>query len=104
MWKLLTASLALTLAVECLIAWLWGLRRYGLLLVILANTMTNPLAVTLHTLFPAWWVTVFLEAAAVAAEGFAYRTCRLPVPRPWLLSLTANGVSFLTGVAVNQLL
>ena len=27
MWKLLTASLALTLAVECLIAWLWGLRR-----------------------------------------------------------------------------
>ena len=98
MFLTLGISLALTLAVEVPVAALWGLRRRDLLLAALVNVLTNPAVVLLHALFPAPWLTLTLEAAAVGAEGFCYRRFGAAVRRPWLLALAANALSFSLGL------
>ncbi len=95
-------SLILTLLIEGIIALLWGLRRRELVLCALVNIMTNPAAVLLHTMFPAWPVTALIELGVFAVEGFCY--ARFPVRRPWGLSLTANAVSFGAGLLINLFL
>ena len=47
--------LALTLAIELLLALLWGLRGQDLILCALANLLTNPAVVLLNLIFPVPW-------------------------------------------------
>jgi len=97
-------SLGLTLAAELAVALLWGLRGWELVLCALVNVLTNPLAVLLHLLFPGWAALAAIEGAAVAAEALYYRRYGPGIRAPWALSLTANGVSFCTGLLLNLLI
>ncbi len=96
----LSVSLALTLLFELTFAWLWGVRRKGLVLVILMNVLTNPAVVTLHYICTAvlGWNEILpvliLEAAAIIAEGFC---CRGMIQKPWKFVICVNLLSYLTG-------
>lgn len=93
MIEIFALSLGLTLMIEVPIAWAWGLRGRELLTVLIANVMTNPLAVALHLSgipqFP-------IELGVVLAEGFAYS--RHFEKRPWLLALVSNAISWGLGL------
>lgn len=93
--------LVLTIAFEGVIALVWGLRRWDLLLFMLVNVLTNPAAVLLHALFPGWAVTAALELGIVAVEGLCYDRLGYAVRRPWLFSLCANAFSFCLGLVVD---
>ena len=93
MIEIFALSLGLTLAIELPIACLWGLRRRELLTVLVANVMTNPLAVALHlTGIP----QLPIEVGVVLAEGFAYSLHF--EKRPWLLALVSNAISWSLGL------
>lgn len=103
--KTFGVSFALTLAIELAVALACGVRnRRDLLLVALANLVTNPMAVYIYILiclFAPVWRTVglaALEVAAFAAEGLIYRRyIRFHRINPWLLSLLLNAASFSAG-------
>ena len=71
----LLISLLLTLMLELLFALIWGIRKKGLVLVILMNILTNPAVVLLHffcTFFLGWtgfFPVLLLEMAAIVAEA-----------------------------------
>lgn len=98
----LGVSLALTLIVECCYAVFWRVRRQDLLLIILANLLTNPVVVLCHRGAAALWpsglaaVTLALELGAIGAEGHLYHT-RSCLKHPWLFSMSANVVSYTIG-------
>ncbi|MBD5529983.1 MAG: hypothetical protein HDR02_16525 [Lachnospiraceae bacterium] len=108
-------SLALTLATELAIAFLFGLRtRKNVLLVVLVNMLTNPPAVLCNWLcrlyLPCYSrvpVQLVIEAAVVIVEAFVY--CRFArdeqrqIERPVLLAITANGCSWLLGLLIETL-
>ena len=97
MTEIFVMSLGLTLAIELPIAYLWGLRRRQLSTVMVANVMTNPLAVALHlTGIP----QLPIEIGVVIAEGFAYSLHF--DRRPWLLALVSNAVSWGIGLLLNR--
>ena len=93
-------SLGLTLLLEYPVAWLLGLRgrRTGILFV-LVNVLTNPAAVLLH-LFGVSQIPI--ELAVVLVEWFVYR--QFGVKKPLLLSLSANVLSWGTGLVINRIL
>lgn len=92
-------SLGLTLVFELPIAYLWGLRGQALGVVILANVMTNPLAVALHL----WGIPQLpIELGVVLAEGCAYSLHF--DKRPWLLALCSNALSWGIGLTLGWLL
>ena len=98
MAEIFAMSLGLTLLIELPIAYLWGLRKGQLLTVMIANVMTNPLAVALHlTGLP----QLPIELGVVLAEGFAYALHF--DKRPWLLAFLSNGVSWGLGLIVQYL-
>lgn len=96
----LLTALALTLIFELLFALLWGVRKNGLLLVLLMNVMTNPAVNLLHYItvyllgWPAVWVVLVLEIAVVVTEGLC---CKDVIKRPWLFALLINGFSYTMG-------
>lgn len=94
-------SLVLTLVFEGIIALVWKLRKWDLLLFVLVNVLTNPAAMLFHALFPGWGVTAVLEVCVVLVEGALYRRLGCGVRRPWFFSLCANGFSFCMGLAVD---
>lgn len=101
----LAVSLALTLALELAFALIWRVERSDLPVVALGNLLTNPVVVLCHH-GAAWYfpkyllaVTLILELLAVGTEGFIYRR-RSQISRPWVFSLCANGLSFLTGLLI----
>lgn len=97
MAEIFALSLGLTLAIELPIAYLWGLRGRQLLTVLIANVMTNPLAVALHlTGLP----QLPIEIGVVLAEGFAYSLHF--DRRPWLLSLVSNAISWGIGLLLQM--
>jgi hypothetical protein len=93
-------SLFLTLAIELPIALLWGLRGRTLIMVTLANIMTNPLAVALHTAMGVPQLPI--EIGVVAAEAVVYRTfSRTPgweISKPVWLAVVSNTVSWGLGL------
>jgi hypothetical protein len=93
-------SLFLTLAIELPLAFLWGLRGRALVIVTLANIMTNPLAVALHTAMGIPQLPI--EIGVVAAEAVVYRTfSRTPgwqIGRPFWLAFVSNTVSWGLGL------
>lgn len=93
MIEIFALSLGLTLMIEVPIAWAWGLRGRELLTVLIANVMTNPLAVALHL---SGIPQLPIELGVVLAEGFAYS--RHFEKRPWLLALVSNAISWGLGL------
>ncbi len=101
----LAGSLVMTLVLELGFALLWRVERRDLPAVVLANVLTNPVVV-LCCHAAAWLAPGFLaaavpalEAGAVAVEGLIYRR-RSRIFRPWVFSLCANALSFLTGLLI----
>ncbi len=95
-------SLILTLAIELPIALLWGLRGRTLVVVTLANIMTNPLAVALHTAVGVPQLPI--EIGVVAAEAVVYctfsRTPEWQIGRPVWLAVVSNTVSWGLGLVL----
>ncbi|MBR4702862.1 MAG: hypothetical protein IKO91_03370 [Oscillospiraceae bacterium] len=106
----LGVSLALTLVLELLFAFLWGLRGRDLILCILVNVLTNPPVVLCALLWrayapgPEWLPVPLLEAGAVLVEGLFYRRNGERVRRPFLFSLCANAFSYGLGLVFNALI
>lgn len=93
MLNVFALCLGLTLLIELPIAYFWGLRGRELVTVLVANVMTNPLAVALNLCgIP----QVPIELGVVLAEGLAYRLHF--DKRPWLLALISNAVSWGIGL------
>lgn len=97
MTEIFVISLGLTLMIELPIAYLWGLRKRQLLTVMIANVMTNPLAVALHlTGIP----QLPIELGVVLVEGEAYSLHF--DKRPWLLALCSNAISWGLGLLLQM--
>lgn len=97
-------SLALTLVLELCFCAAFGVRSVrGLLIVLLANLLTNPPVVLCFRLLtggsglPVWAAALPLEAAAVAVEWLCYKYWG-GIKRPLALSLGANCFSYFTGL------
>lgn len=104
----LVLALLLTEAIEVPVCLLSGMRGKELLVVLLANVMTNPLVNALLLLgttltsLPYAAMLAVLEAAAVVAEWLVYRSLT-EVKRPFLVSLIANAASFGAGLLLTNL-
>ena len=110
MLRILAVSLLLTVALEEVFGFVWGLReRRELGLMVLVNCLTNPPVVLLyHTAVGLWrWdpvlVTVALETAAVLVEWRCWRALSDQVKRPFLFALLCNGFSYGMGCVINLL-
>jgi len=99
-------ALLLTLTLEAGVAWLYGVRSgRDQLTVALVNVITNP-ALNGLLLLLAWlgmdmtlWLVTLLEVPVVLAEwGLLAYAFGGPKKRLFVLSLTANALSFLAGV------
>ena len=105
----LIASLALTLVIELPILFAFGMRGRELLLGLLANVLTNPPVVLVHSLLsfytavPAWASLAVLETIAFLTEGAVYRL-GTGLRRPFLVSLAANAASFAAGLIISFLI
>ena len=100
----LAISLGLTLLFESIFFFIVGKRnKKDLLLVILVNTLTNPIVVLFY------WIAYYcpnlnqhialipLEIFAILTEGFIYSRYAQSINRPYLFSLAANLFSFSLG-------
>ena len=110
MLKILAISLLLTLLLEELFAFLWGLRgKRELGLVALVNCLTNPPVVLLYYTAAGLWrwnwvlVTIVLETAAVLVEWLCYRAYSEQVRKPFLFALLINLFSYGAGCIINLL-
>jgi len=99
-------ALLLTLILELLFSLVWGVRKDGLLMVVLMNLLTNPAVNLLYYLagfllgWESIWLILALEAAAVLAEGFC---CQGIIRRPWLFAILVNLFSYGTGELIQFL-
>ncbi len=107
----LVISLLLTCIIELTAAFIMGPSdKKSMLLVLLVNTLTNPVVVLLNFLnreyfgLPTAAVVAVLEIAAVITEGFCYKTFDEKRRRPYLCSLIFNAVSYCTGIVINFLI
>ncbi|MBQ1312190.1 MAG: hypothetical protein IIY55_10115 [Blautia sp.] len=103
----LCRSLLVTVAAELLWAFLLRIRGRGLVVVGIANILTNPVYV--YTVLQLRVRTapdtvrglqVLLEGGIVLLEGLFYARFLKEVRHPFLLSLTANLFSIVTGTAI----
>ncbi|MCL1810352.1 MAG: hypothetical protein FWG42_11410 [Clostridiales bacterium] len=106
----LAKSLILTIAFETGFFLLTGKRgKKDLLLVVLANVLTNPVVVLLYWLsayYTEWNSAIVLtplELFAILTEGYCYRKYGQGFKRPYLFSLAANVFSFWVGVLIQLL-
>ena len=103
-------SLALTIAFEASVFLLAGKNdKKDLLLLLLANVITNPIVV-LSFWLAAWYtswntyiVLIPLELFAIITEGCIYKRYGNSFRRPFLFSFLANMASFWAGVLIQQL-
>lgn len=112
--KTFAVSLGLTLLIELGLALLLGVRsKRGLLVVFLANVLTNPAAVCLCLALWPYLGSLYLpfqllvEAAVVLVEWRVYRPFRADLAArlsPFLLSLVLNACSYGTGLILNKVL
>ena len=103
--KMFSISLLLTLVLECLFAFLWGLRgKKAFLLVTLVNIVTNPAAVLTYWLYSMYYgkallvVQVGIEILVVTVEALIYRSFAkkesFGLKRPILFAMLANVFSW----------
>lgn len=99
----LVVSLFLTLVLELGFALLWGVNMRDILLVALANVLTNPVVVLCYTLVGSFTpgllipAVAVLEVGAVVVEGWLFQT-RSNIRFPWAFALCANLFSFTIGL------
>lgn len=97
----LVISFLLTLSIEGIYGYLWGLRGKDLYLLFLVNLLTNPAVVLINAMTGA----VFLpELTAVLVEGALYRFLGEKVSYPWLFSLSVNVFSYSLGCVIQWFL
>ncbi|MBR0507731.1 MAG: hypothetical protein IJJ86_03900 [Clostridia bacterium] len=105
----LVLALLLTEAIEIPVCLLFGMRGKELLIVLLANVITNPLVNALLLLgtavtnLPYAVMLAALEVAAVVAEWLVYRSLT-EAKRPFLISLAANAASFGAGLIIMKII
>ncbi len=105
-------SLGLTLLIELPLAFLFGVRKQGLLIVFLVNVLTNPLVNLLYLLartylgVPAFPTQIILEVPVVITEWLIYRLFHKHAGMfrvPFIMALILNAVSYGTGVLLTFL-
>ena len=91
----------------------FGIEKKEQILLLLVNTVTNPLAVLLSLMFPAYTRIPFnaavlaAEALVFISEGFLFRKCMIWQEReygPWRMALVLNAISFGAGLVVSMLM
>ena len=104
-------ALLLTIIIECVFAFIFGLRnKRNFLIVMLVNIMTNPIVVSVPVLvlvklgrkyvFPSLMI---LEVLAVLSEGFVYKkTLDFKKINPYLFSFILNVISYIIGEVINR--
>lgn len=104
-------SFVLTAAVELAVALVTGIRAgKDILLVFLANLITNPAVVLLYYLasYHTEWAPAFiklpLEIAAVLIEAHFYKIYGVNISRPLLFSFGSNLISFGVGMIAGAIM
>ena len=102
-------SLLLTILIEIPVAVLWGIRdRRELLIIALVQVITNPVAVLISNCFYRYTdlnLYVFqipIEIAVPVAEWLLYKSAIPTFKHPFLLSFTANPMSYGTGLILSS--
>lgn len=115
MWMFLV-SLGLTLVIELLVAWLFGIRSpKGILLVALVNILTNPAAVAcvwgagvLYREIPRIVVEIIVEVIVLLVECGIYKSFsqkeEYHLKKVYLFAFLANFASWGTGLVFQNLL
>ncbi len=99
----LLVSLLITLAAEGLFALVWGVRgKMNYLILLLANTLTNPPVVLTCYFFKGMPLQIALEIAVVAVEGLVFRFAT-DFKRPFLFALCCNAFSYLVGILIQYI-
>lgn len=103
-------ALLITIAVECAVAWLLGVRSLrDQKIVVLANILTNPILVSTEAavlLFAGrqalLYASVLLEVLAITVEGLVYRKRIRVSTGPLILSLVCNIASVAAGIILDR--
>lgn len=99
--KMFGISLLLTLVIEIVIALIWGMRsKKRILLVILVNVLTNPVAVLLC------WLGIPqlpVELTVVLTEALVYKAPAWKIPHPVLFAIVCNTASWGTGILIQMM-
>ncbi len=101
-------SLLLTLMLEFAASLIFRVRGRDLLLFLLVNIFTNPVAVYLdmlcRDLYPSVSIFVWqvpIELCVVAAEGLIYFKLSKNIRLPWVFAVVANVFSYGVGLVLN---
>lgn len=108
----MVTALVLTVIIEAALAFVFGVRtKYGQLVVLLTNVVTNPLlnaVMTVVSLYisPAvyYWFLVPLELLVVFVEGRIYKGTLTVKMNPYLLSFLLNAGSYLIGMGILKII
>lgn len=108
--SILGISLILTLIIEVVfIYFAITHHRKDLFLVCLVNIMTNPLAVAICNLFPRYsdlnrvFIVLILEITVILVEGKIYKKFGQNFAHPYLISFSANLLSYGAGWFLSSL-
>ncbi len=99
-------NLALTVLIECVLAWLLFRSRRVCYITLLCNMLTNPplnviLLLAMRHLPLYWALLCALEIAVVCVEAYLYRDLAdLPKKKSYAVSLLLNGASLFCGSAI----
>ena len=105
-------ALALTVVIEAALAFAFGVRtKYGQLVVLLTNVITNPLLNAVMTVVSFYisptvyyWFLVPLELLVVFVEGRIYKSTLTLKMNPYLFSLLLNAGSCLLGMGILKII
>lgn len=98
-------SLLLTIIIEVAVAFAFRIKGKDLLLVILVNVLTNPVAVLLSVLTgDKKCVQLLIELVVIFTEGCYYKKYSAKLKHGLLFSATANGISYSLGILINHLM
>lgn len=105
-------ALLVTIIIECLCAWIIGIRdKHNQKIIICANLVTNPLVVSLgaairyfvgNVLF--YPLTIALEMVAVVVEAVVYKKYTTIKRNPYLVSILLNLASYIIGEIINKII
>lgn len=111
--QLLLTCLGLTILIETTLAIILGVRKWDILIVVLAQIVTNPIVVLTSNLamyliaghydLVSFYTTMaIMEVLAIIAEGFLYKYAfkDYQAIKPFLLSFILNGISVSLGFII----
>lgn len=112
LFKIMGVSLASTIIIEFVCAFIMGIRnKKDLINVILVNILTNPLVVSIsflinlrYGLFSKRIAMLFLEMFAFTTEGLIYNKClEFKKHNGFLVSFILNSTSYILGIFINAI-